>query len=143
MEEAGNGGSLRFLGFLRAFSGEPPDGGVPPAGVVQIGSGVVNALGSILILAVSLYSWILLARIVIEMIQSFSRQFNPPRWFMMVAEVLFVLTDPPVKALRKVIPPLQLGGIALDVSVIVLFLLLAILLRLIGWVFFGAGGLAV
>ncbi|KHO29238.1 YggT family protein [Corynebacterium minutissimum] len=101
----------------------------------------MNALGSILILAVSLYSWILLARIVIEMIQSFSRQFNPPRWFMMVAEVLFVLTDPPVKALRKVIPPLQLGGIALDVSVIVLFLLLAILSRLIGWVFFGAGGL--
>lgn len=103
----------------------------------------MNALGSILILAVSLYSWILLARIVIEMIQSFSRQFNPPRWFMMVAEVLFVLTDPPVKALRKIIPPLQLGGIALDVSVIVLFLLLAILLRLIVWVFFGAGGLAV
>lgn len=103
----------------------------------------MNALGSILILAVSLYSWILLARIVIEMIQSFSRQFNPPRWFMMVAEVLFVLTDPPVKALRKIIPPLQLGGIALDVSVIVLFLLLAILSRLIVWVFFGAGGLAV
>ncbi|OFR64212.1 YggT family protein [Corynebacterium sp. HMSC078H07] len=103
----------------------------------------MNALGSILILAVSLYSWILLARIVIEMIQSFSRQFNPPRWFMMVAEVLFVLTDPPVKALRKIIPPLQLGGIALDVSVIVLFLLLAILSRLIAWVFFGAGGLAV
>ncbi|QRP61381.1 YggT family protein [Corynebacterium minutissimum] len=103
----------------------------------------MNTLGSILILAVSLYSWILLARIVIEMIQSFSRQFNPPRWFMMVAEVLFVLTDPPVKALRKVIPPLQLGGIALDVSVIVLFLLLAILSRLIVWVFFGAGGLAV
>ena len=111
--------------------------------MVQIGSGDVNALGSILILAVSLYSWILLARIVIEMIQSFSRQFNPPRWFMMVAEVLFVLTDPPVKALRKIIPPLQLGGIALDVSVIVLFLLLAILSRLIVWVFFGAGGLAV
>lgn len=103
----------------------------------------MNALGSILILAVSLYSWILLARIVIEMIQSFSRQFNPPRWFMMVAEVLFVLTDPPVKALRKIIPPLQLGGIALDVSVIVLFLLLAILSRLITWVFFGAGGFAV
>lgn len=111
--------------------------------MIQIGSGDVNALGSILILAVSLYSWILLARIVIEMIQSFSRQFNPPRWFMMVAEVLFVLTDPPVKALRKIIPPLQLGGIALDVSVIVLFLLLAILSRLIVWVFFGAGGLAV
>lgn len=61
---------------------------------------------------------------------------------MMVAEVLFVVTDPPVKALRKVIPPLQLGGIALDVSIIVLFLLLSILSQLIGWLFFSANGLA-
>ena len=122
--------------------GEPSGSGVPSAGVVRIGSGTVNALGSILLVAVSLYSWILLARIVIEMIQSFSRQFNPPRWFMMVAEVLFVVTDPPVKALRKVIPPLQLGGIALDVSIIVLFLLLSILSQLIGWLFFSPNGLA-
>ena len=122
--------------------GEPSGRGVPSAGVVRIGSGTVNALGSILLVAVSLYSWVLLARIVIEMIQSFSRQFNPPRWFMMVAEVLFVVTDPPVKALRKVIPPLQLGGIALDVSIIVLFLLLSILSQLIGWLFFSANGLA-
>ena len=121
---------------------EPEGRGIPLAGVVRIGSGTVNALGSILLVAVSLYSWILLARIVIEMIQSFSRQFNPPRWFMMVAEVLFVVTDPPVKALRKVIPPLQLGGVALDVSIIVLFLLLSILSQLISWLFFGPTGLA-
>ena len=119
-----------------------PGWGVTPAGVIPIGSKFVNALGSILLVAVNLYSWILLARIVIEMIESFSRQFNPPRWFMMVAEVLFMLTDPPVKALRKVIPPLRLGGIALDVSIIVLFLALSILSQVIQVAFFGAGGLA-
>ncbi|MDO5031397.1 YggT family protein [Corynebacterium sp.] len=97
----------------------------------------MNTLGSILLVLLSLYSWILVARIIIEMIQSFSREFNPPRWFMMVAEVLFVLTDPPVKALRKVIPPLRMGGVALDVSIIVLFLLIAFLSRLVAWIFFG------
>lgn len=122
--------------------GELPGWGLTPAGVIPIGSKCVNALGSILLVAVNLYSWILLARIVIEMIESFSRQFNPPRWFMMVAEVLFMLTDPPVKALRKVIPPLRLGGIALDVSIIVLFLALSILSQVIQVAFFGAGGLA-
>ena len=122
--------------------GELPGWGVTPAGVIPIESEFVNALGSILLVAVNLYSWILLARIVIEMIESFSRQFNPPRWFMMVAEVLFMLTDPPVKALRKVIPPLRLGGIALDVSIIVLFLALSILSQVIQVAFFGAGGLA-
>ena len=122
--------------------GELPGWGVTPAGVIRLGSEFVNALGSILLVAVNLYSWILLARIVIEMIESFSRQFNPPRWFMMVAEVLFMLTDPPVKALRRVIPPLRLGGIALDVSIIVLFLALSILSQVIQVAFFGAGGLA-
>ena len=61
----------------------------------------MTQLGIILILLVRIYTWVLIARIIIEMIQSFSRQFNPPRWFMVVAEPLFVITDPPVKALRR------------------------------------------
>ena len=65
----------------------------------------MTQLGIILILLVRIYTWVLIARIIIEMIQSFSRQFNPPRWFMVVAEPLFVVTDPPVKTLRRLIPP--------------------------------------
>ena len=97
----------------------------------------MTQLGIILILLVRIYTWVLIARIIIEMIQSFSRQFNPPRWFMVVAEPLFVITDPPVKALRRLIPPLQMGGVALDVSVLVLFFLLSILTRILQIVFFG------
>ncbi|MCG7449207.1 YggT family protein [Corynebacterium kefirresidentii] len=97
----------------------------------------MTQLGIILILLVQIYTWVLIARIIIEMIQSFSRQFNPPRWFMVVAEPLFVITDPPVKALRRLIPPLQMGGVALDVSVLVLFILLSILTRILQIVFFG------
>ena len=44
----------------------------------------------------------------------------------MIAEVLFMLTDPPVKALRRIIPPLRTGGVAVDMSVLVLFLLLMV-----------------
>ena len=97
----------------------------------------MTQLGIILILLVRIYTWVLIARIIIEMIQSFSRQFNPPRWFMVVAEPLFVITDPPGKALRRLIPPLQMGGVALDVSVFVLFILLSILTRILQIVFFG------
>ena len=42
-----------------------------------------------------------------------------------------IVTDPPVKALRRVIPPVRLGGVALDLSVLVLFVILAILRRLV------------
>ena len=87
----------------------------------------MTEIGIILIFLVRVYTWVLIARIIIEMIQSFSRQFNPPRWFMIIAEPLFAIPDPPVKALRRVIPPLQMGGIALDVSVLVLFFILSFL----------------
>ena len=104
-------------------------------GVYSIGSVIVTQLGIILILLVRIYTWVLIARIIIEMIQSFSRQFNPPRWFMVIAEPLFVITDPPVKALRRLIPPLQMGGVALDVSVLVLFVLLSILTMILQMIF--------
>ena len=55
-----------------------------------------------------IYSFILIVRIVVEMIASFSRSWRPPRWFALAAEPFFVVTDPPVKALRKLIPPLNL-----------------------------------
>lgn len=101
----------------------------------RLGSVNVSLLGTILYLVLQIFVMILIARIVIEMIQSFSRNFQPPRWFYGVAEPLFVITDPPVKALRRVIPPLKLGGIALDVSVIVLFIIVSILQAVVRAVF--------
>nr|WP_205906224.1 YggT family protein [Corynebacterium stationis] len=84
-----------------------------------------------------LYTLVLIVRIIIEMIQSFSRQFNPPRWFMVIAEPLFVITDPPVKALRRIVPPMQMGGVALDLSVLVLFIILQLLQLIVRGVFIG------
>ena len=84
--------------------------------------------GAILYALVGLYMLVVIIRIIVEMIQSFSKHFDPPRWFMVAAEPLFVITDPPVNALRRLIPPLRLGGgVGLDVSVIVLFIGLAVL----------------
>lgn len=89
--------------------------------------------GAILYALVGFYSLVVVIRIIIEMIQAFSRQFDPPRWFMVAAEPLFVITDPPVKALRRWIPPLPMGGgVGLDVSVIVLFVILMVVQMLIG-----------
>ena len=81
----------------------------------------VSVLKTVLLIAISVYVYILIARIIIEMIGSFSRNFQPPRWFSIIAEPLFVVTDPPLRALRRLIPPLRLGNVALDVSVLVLF----------------------
>ncbi|CAM2783131.1 YggT family protein [Corynebacterium jeikeium] len=92
----------------------------------------MNEILLLLMWLIRFYILILILRIIIEMIQSFSRNWRPQRWFSIVAEPLFVVTDPPVKALRKLIPPVQLGGVGLDVSVLVLFFGLQLLSMLLG-----------
>lgn len=88
--------------------------------------------GAILYALVGLYMLAVIIRIIIEMVQAFSKHFDPPTWFTLAAEPVFVITDPPVKALRKLIPPLRMGGgVGLDVSVLVLFFALAIVQSLI------------
>ncbi|MGD7003235.1 YggT family protein [Corynebacterium halotolerans] len=91
--------------------------------------------GIILLILLRIYTLLLIARIVIEMIQSFSRNFQPPRWFYFIAEPIFMLTDPPVKMLRRVIPSMRMGNVALDISVIVLFFILMILQMVVQGVF--------
>ena len=71
--------------------------------------------------------YLLLARIVVEMITSFSRGWSPRGAMAVILEWLFTITDPPVKALRKVIKPVRLGQISLDLSVLVLFVIIIVI----------------
>lgn len=92
---------------------------------------MTSVVGALLLL-IRLFTLILIVRIIVEMIQSFSQNWRPQRWFIMIAEPIFAITDPPVKGLRKIIPPLNMGGVALDVSVLVLFFGLQILTAIVG-----------
>lgn len=85
----------------------------------------MHTLLNILILVVQIYTWILIGRILVEMIVSFSRNFQAPQFMVIIFEVLFKLTDPPVRLLRRWIPPLKLGNVALDVSILGLFFALS------------------
>ncbi|AGP30590.1 YggT family protein [Corynebacterium terpenotabidum] len=85
----------------------------------------------IIALVLRVYWFILLGRVIVEMIRSFSRRWAPSRGFALVAEPLFVLTDVVVKPLRRLIPPVRLGGVALDVSILVLFFGLSILVTIL------------
>lgn len=85
----------------------------------------------IVALVLRVYWFLLLARVIIEMIRSFSQRWSPSRGFALVAEPVFRLTDIAVKPLRRLIPPLRLGGVALDVSVLVLFFGLSLLVTIV------------
>jgi YggT family protein len=77
----------------------------------------------------SIYLVILIGRLVISWIQAFARSWQPTGVILVIAETIFTLTDPPLKFLRRYIPPLRLGTVALDLSFMVLFIVVLILLQ--------------
>ena len=67
--------------------------------------------------------WLLLiARVVVEFIRSFSRDWRPKGVTVVVLEVIMTVTDPPVRLLRRIIPQLTIGAIRFDLSIMVLLL---------------------
>ena len=76
--------------------------------------------------------WLLLiARIVIEVVRSFARDWTPSGILVVFLEVVFTVTDPPVRVLRKIIPTVPLGGVRLDLSIMVLLLAVGILMSVV------------
>ena len=73
--------------------------------------------------ALFLFWLLLIARIVIEFIRSFSRDWHPRGITVVILESIMTITDPPVKLLRRFIPQLTIGAVRLDFSIMVLLLL--------------------
>jgi YggT family protein len=76
-----------------------------------------------------LYLVILIGRMIFSWVQAFARDWRPTGFVLVLAEVIFTLTDPPLKFLRRFIPSLRIGMVALDLSFMVLFIVVLILLE--------------
>lgn len=90
----------------------------------------MTSVGEVVATILWIYLIILLIRFVIDLVRMLSRGWEPSGIVLILAEVVFTLTDPPLKLLRKVIPPLRIGGVALDLSFLVLLIGLQLLIRL-------------
>ena len=92
---------------------------------------IPGPVGDVLRFAVFLFFIILLGRLVLDWVQAFARDWRPRGAILVVAEFVYTITDPPLKALRRVIPPLSLGNIRLDLAFLVLMLLTTLLMSII------------
>ncbi|CAJ1497095.1 YggT family protein [[Mycobacterium] kokjensenii] len=79
---------------------------------------------TLLSIALFLFWLLLLARIVIEFVVSFSRDWHPTGAVAVILELVMSVTDPPVKLLRRLIPQLTIGAVRIDLSIMVLLLIL-------------------
>jgi YggT family protein len=85
----------------------------------------------LLYLVVFVFFIALMVRLVFDWIQLFSREWRPKGVVLIAAETVYTATDPPLKALRKVLPPLRLGMIQLDLAFTVVLLVVVILLSVL------------
>jgi len=96
----------------------------------------VNFIGGLIELILGTFIVLLFVRLIVDWIQMFARSWTPRGPVLVILEGVYTVTDPPVKALRKVLPPLRLGGVAIDLSFIALLLICYILLSLNRSLFF-------
>jgi YggT family protein len=75
---------------------------------------------------------LMIARLVLDVIQSFSPQWRPRGAVLVLAEVVYTPTDPPLKALRSVLPPLSIGQIRLDLAFLVIMLVTVVAMNVVG-----------
>lgn len=85
----------------------------------------MTLLGQILSFALQIFFYFMLARFIVELVMSFNRSWRPSGLLLPILDITYTVTDPPLKFVRRFVPPLQLGPIALDLAwTIVLFAVL-------------------
>lgn len=84
-------------------------------------------VAAVLATALTVFLVLLFLRLIFEYVFMLARGFKPTGVVAMLLELVFSLTDPPLKALRRVLPPLRVGGVSLDLAFLVLFILVSIL----------------
>ncbi len=86
----------------------------------------MSVVGAVLVLVLRLYLIVLIISLVLDYVQLFARSWRPRGVVLVIAEAVYTVTDPPLRVLRKVIPPLRIRSISLDLSFLVLILLIQI-----------------
>ncbi len=91
----------------------------------------MNILWQVLYLLLWIGRWLLLGRLVIEVVRMFARTWRPVGTSAVAMEVLYSTTDPPVKLFRRLIPTIRLGGVGFDLSIMVLLIVVQILMSVV------------
>ena len=92
----------------------------------------MTIVGQVLQTVAWLFLLTLLFRLVMEYVFLFARSYEPRGIMLILVEGAYTVTDPPLKLLRRVIPPLRIGQVSLDMAFLVLFIALQLLLGMLG-----------
>ncbi|HEY4464687.1 MAG TPA: YggT family protein [Streptosporangiaceae bacterium] len=89
----------------------------------------MGILRVVLTYVLTIYLLVLIGRMIFSWIQMFARSWSPTGIILLIAESIYTVTDPPLKFLRRYIPTLRIGTVAMDLSFMVLFIVILIAMR--------------
>ena len=78
-------------------------------------------IGTLLADVLQLFLFALLARLILDYVRMFARNWRPKGIALLLVELVYGTTDKPMRFVGRYIPPLRLGTVSLDLSFIVLF----------------------
>jgi len=87
----------------------------------------MRAVGTVIDTVLLIAMLLLIARIVLDWVQMLARSWRPSGFVMVLCEIIYSATDPPLRAIRSILPPIRIGMVALDLSPLVLFVIIFIL----------------
>ena len=95
----------------------------------------MQIFGQTLYIILLVFIGLLWIRFIVDWVQVFARQWTPHGPLLVALEGVYSATDPPIVALRKVIPPLRIGSVALDLSFLIVMVSAFLLLNVVRTVF--------
>ena len=88
----------------------------------------VSLIATIVYIALTIFFVLMWARFILDLARTFARQWRPTGFGLVLAEAVYAVTDPPIKIVRRVVPPLRVGGAALDFAWSIVMLVCIILI---------------
>jgi YggT family protein len=91
----------------------------------------VGVVADVVYFVLLVFLLLLIFRLIMEYVFLLARSYRPAGLVAAALELAYSVTDPPLKALRKVIPPLRIGQVSLDLGFIILFIVVRILMGVV------------
>jgi len=91
----------------------------------------VGPVASILDLILFVFLGLMLIRLVVDWVQVFARSWTPSGPVLVVLEIVYSITDPPIRFVRRFVPPLRLGAVTLDTSFLIVLIVVYLLRSLV------------
>lgn len=95
----------------------------------------MDIVGEVLYGLIWAFLALLFIRFIVDWVQVFARNWSPSGPLLVVLEAVYTVTDPPIKAVRRFVPMVRLGSVALDLSFMIVLIAAWLLLRLVAVVF--------